>query len=75
MMCPMSTTDTPGNRITATVRASSLTQQTIADRLGITRSSVAHRMTGRSRWHLEELHPLADLLGVNVADLLGEGDE
>lgn len=61
----------PHRSVSAAVRASGLTQEAIGRRLGIGRTAVAQRMTGRTPWTLAEAIVLADLLGTPVADLLG----
>lgn len=60
--------------IRAEMARSRTTQTTIARTLGITQQSVSRRLTGEVAFDVDELHAVADLLGVPVADLLGGTD-
>ena len=51
-------------------RALGLTQQQLANQLGISRASLANVETGRQRILVHQLYELADQLSVNVSDLL-----
>lgn len=42
----------------------------VARRLGMDRSTLARRLSGRTTWFVEELFRLGDVLGVNVVDLI-----
>ena len=45
-------------------------QAELAEALGITQQAVSHRLTGRTSWNLDDLEPVAALLGVSVSELL-----
>lgn len=47
-----------------------LTQQEIADQLGISSVQVSRRMRGEVDWRLSELEAVAELLGLGLRDLL-----
>ncbi len=54
-----------------------LFQSDIADALGVQQATISKRWRGGRAWPLEDLGPVADLLGVSVADLVtphGEAD-
>lgn len=52
-----------------------LTQAEIADKLGLTSRAVGAWESGRARPRLDKMSQLADLFGVTVSDLMGEGSE
>ena len=52
-----------------------LTQAEIADKLGLTSRVVGAWESGRARPRLDKMSQLADLFGVTVSDLMGEGAE
>ena len=52
-----------------------LTQGQVADRFGWHRPTVSEIEAGRRRVSAEELAVLADIYGVNIPWILGEGDE
>lgn len=52
-----------------------LTQAEIADKLGLTSRAVGAWESGRARPRLDKMSQLADLFGVTVSDLMGEGAE
>lgn len=66
------TTETLGERIRATRQAAGLSQEKLAERLGLTRQAVTKWETGQSAPSTENLLHLAEVLGVPVTDLLGE---
>lgn len=47
-----------------------ITQAQLAEALGISQQSVSMRLTGRTSWNVDDLEPVADLLGVSVSQLL-----
>lgn len=47
-----------------------LTQAATADQLGISKSSLNRRLTGESEFTVGELYRLADVFGIQPADLL-----
>lgn len=47
-----------------------LSQGDLADALGMSRQSVQHRLTGRSRWTIGELRDVADVLGLDFYELV-----
>lgn len=51
---------------------SGLTQQGLADKMGLTNRAVGAWESGRSRPRLDKMQKLADLFDVSVADLMGE---
>lgn len=55
--------------ISTRLASSSLTQQTAANELGMSRVALNSRLNGHTRWRADELPAVADLLGVTVADL------
>ena len=60
---------TTGERIKAARKRAGLTQKEIADRLGISSSSIAQWETGTRKPKAETLQRLADALGVSMLDL------
>ncbi len=48
-----------------------MTQQDVADALGLSRSAIYARLTGRQSWRVNELPPLSTALGVTVNQLIG----
>ena len=60
--------------VAANIRAetgrSGLTQKDIANALGVTQPAVSKRWYGDRAWKLDELGPIASILGVSVADLV-----
>ena len=61
-----------GRRIAAARKARDLTQQQLADELGIAQQTLAHYEAGRLRVAVATLPPLARALGVSIEDLIGE---
>jgi transcriptional regulator with XRE-family HTH domain len=66
----MSTSQDIGARIRATRRESGLTQDELADRVGVSRSAVAQWETGRAGQVTGNLSRIADALQVNVEYLM-----
>ena len=66
------TTQTLGERIRAARQAAGLSQEKLAERLGLTRQAVTKWETGQSAPSTENLLHLAEVLGVPVNTLLGE---
>ena len=66
------TTQTLGERIRAARQAAGLSQEKLAERLGLTRQAVTKWETGQSAPSTENLLHLAEVLGVPVTALLGE---
>ena len=64
-----------GAKIKAHRRALRLTQQQLADQLGISRASLANVETGRQRVLVHQLFELADHLSISVRELLPESSE
>ena len=60
-----------GTRIAEARKAQHLTQQHVADQLGIAQQPVAHYEAGRMRVPAFMLPPLANILGLTVDRLLG----
>jgi transcriptional regulator with XRE-family HTH domain len=60
-----------GTRIAEARKAQHLTQQHVADQLGIAQQTVAHYEAGRMRVPAFMLPPLANILGLTVDRLLG----
>lgn len=48
-----------------------VTQTALAERLGLTQPAVSARLSGRTPITVDELRVIADVLGVEPADLLG----
>lgn len=65
---------TPAERVAAEVRAALARQgkpsKYVGEVLGLTRSSVSRRLSGEIPFDVDELHKLADALGVSVATFL-----
>ena len=61
------------HNVRAEVARAGLTQQQIADELGLHRTGVSRRMTGVTPWHAVELLQLARVLNVEPAVLVGPG--
>jgi predicted transcriptional regulator len=63
-------------RVAAAVRAEmarrNVTQQMLADQLGMTQAAVSRRLVGRVPFDAEELGRVAEYLGVPVSLLFGE---
>ncbi|HEX3573015.1 MAG TPA: helix-turn-helix transcriptional regulator [Rhodopila sp.] len=66
----MSTSQDIGARIRATRRENGLTQDELADRVGVSRSAVAQWETGRAGQVTGNLSRIADALQVNVEYLM-----
>ena len=66
------TTQTLGERIRAARQAAGLSQEKLAERLGLTRPAVTKWESGQSAPSTENLLRLAEVLGVPVTALLGE---
>ena len=64
------TTETLGERIRAARQAAGLSQEKLAERLGLTRQAVTKWETGQSAPSTENLLRLAEVLGVPVTALL-----
>ncbi len=62
-----------GSRIANARKAQHRTQQEVADHLGIAQATVAHYEAGRMRVPTFHLPPLAEILGLTVDELLGQG--
>lgn len=62
-------------RVRHRVRVSLLRQETVAAALGINRTSLSNRLTGRTPWRAHELMALATLLDTTVDDLLEGSDD
>jgi transcriptional regulator with XRE-family HTH domain len=63
-----------GQRIAAARKARDLTQQQLADELGIAQQTLAHYEAGRLRVAVALLPPLARALGVSIEHLIGENE-
>ncbi len=61
-----------GQRIAQVRKAQNLTQQQLADLLGVAQQTLAHYETGRLRIAVAALPPLAEALGVSVEELLDD---
>lgn len=61
-----------GLRIAQLRKAQHLTQQQVAEQLGISQQTLAHYEVGRLRIAVAMLPPLARLLGVSLEELFGE---
>ncbi len=68
------TADTPAAEIARAVRAEmarrGITQETLADRLGLTQRAMSRRLTADTSFRAEELAAIAEVLGVPVDVLL-----
>jgi transcriptional regulator with XRE-family HTH domain len=63
-----------GQRVAAARKARDLTQQQLADELGIAQQTLAHYEAGRLRVAVALLPPLARALGVSTEHLIGENE-
>lgn len=63
----------PQKSVTAAVTRAPFTQTALARQLGLPAASVCDRVKGRSRWQLDELVTIADMLGVTLDDLAKAG--
>lgn len=61
-----------GARVKTERQARAMTQDELASRIGLTRSSVANLETGRQNMTLETLYRLSQEFGVSPGELLGE---
>jgi len=61
-----------GQRIARLRKAQNLTQQQLADLIGVAQQTLAHYEIGRLRIAVAALPPLAEALGVNVEELLDD---
>ena len=59
-------------RVRSTREKLNLTQEDVAQRLGVTASAVSTWEAGRARPRLDKLTQLADLFGITVSELMGE---
>ena len=69
-------TDLPAQRVAATVRAEMarrrVTQDQVAQRLGLSQSAVSRRLGGHLPFDVAELSAVAEILGVTPASLLDD---
>jgi transcriptional regulator with XRE-family HTH domain len=63
-----------GARICAARKDAGLTQQQVADRIGLTRTSVVNMEAGRQEITLTRFACLAEILRLNLAELVREGE-
>ena len=61
-----------GARLAQARKDQGLTQQQVADQLGIAQQTLAHYESGRLRLPATTLPPLAHMLGLTVDELLGQ---
>ena len=61
-----------GNRLRRARKSAALTQQALADRIGLSRTSVTNIESGRQHVSLHMLFALANAVGVSPSDLLPE---
>lgn len=54
------------SEIAAAMREQGVSQQRVADRIGITQSQVSARLRGEIDWRATELDAVSDLLGVTI---------
>lgn len=69
----MANNQTVAERVADAVRASGHTQGHVAEHLGLSRVAVNDRMRGRTRWSVDDVLALADLLDVHLSDLIEVG--
>lgn len=65
------TDDEIARRVVKARKAAQVSQEQVADALGLTRSAYGHYERGRSPWTAEMLFQLERILGVSVAYFLG----
>lgn len=61
-----------GTRVAQARKDQGLTQQQVADQLGVAQQTLAHYESGRLRLPASMLPPLAHMLGLTVDELLGQ---
>ena len=71
----MSKNNTLGSRIGDGRRALSLTVEQLAERVGVSKQTVSQWETDQTSPRAGLLPTLAEVLGVSIASLFGEGDE
>lgn len=68
--------NSPSQRVAANVRAElgrhRRSQTELGQALGLTQSAVSRRLAGKVAFDIDELHTMAEWLGVTLAVLLGE---
>ena len=77
-MSEVTTTTTLGERVTEEIRVAlarrRLSATELAQRMGVSQSYLARRMTGAQPLSLDDLQRIATALGVNVVDLIPRPD-
>lgn len=65
---------TPAERVAAEVRAylarERRTQRELAEHLGLSQQAVSRRLTGAQAFNINELHAVADYLGIDMTRLI-----
>ncbi len=64
-----------GRRVGAAREASDLTQERLAAKVGLSRTSIVNLEAGRQRVPIHQLYRIADALGCHPADLLPPSPE
>jgi transcriptional regulator with XRE-family HTH domain len=64
--------DATSRKIRAAMLDRGISQTTIGDRLGLVQTAVSHRLTGRTRWLLDDILTIADILDVPVTWLVDD---
>ena len=62
-----------GERVHAALWRARVTQTSAAEALGLDQAAVSRRLRGKTAWKVTEVLALADLLQVDLAELLPEG--
>ena len=63
-----------GNHLRRARKSANLSQQSLADRVGLSRTSITNIERGRQRIPIHMLYMLANAVGVNPSDLLPDKD-
>lgn len=58
------------NRLSEVLHEKGMTQQDLADKLGVSQQAIQKVCSNRSQMSVQRMYTVADILGVNVCDLL-----
>lgn len=65
-----SPTEATGANVRAEMARRKVSQTAVAAHLGLSQTAISHRLNGRVAFNINELHSIAELLGVPLTDLL-----
>lgn len=66
---PLTPTATIGANVRAEMARSGVSQAQLGERLGLAQTSISQRLRGSIPFDVNEIHKIAGVLGVTVADL------